>query len=389
MPRRKISEYRAKQIVTHAWEVSYTGWAINAGSPLNLDEIPEGDYVVKVDQAVKGRFKKGLVALHVSKYDLQGQIDNLKNKGFESFLIEPYFDHQSHDERYLSLARDITGLHLSVSTQGGVDIESQADSIETITINDATDWGQVATKTGIEQSYLQKLVAVFERNYFAFLEINPYVLGNGAPALLDLAVEVDDAGAFAATGWKTDDIRNPPRELSDEERTVAKLAETSPASFMLQVINPDGAVFLLLSGGGASVVVADEVYSAGRGNELADYGEYSGNPTAEETYIYAGAVIRLLLRSKAPRKVLFIGGAVANFTNIEKTFDGIIRVIDEYADQLREQNVKVFVRRGGPHQEAGLANMRRTLEKYDLLGDVYDQTTAIGDAISTALKEIE
>jgi succinyl-CoA synthetase beta subunit len=136
------------------------------------------------------------------------------------------------------------------------------------------------------------------------------------------------------------------------------------------LLNPDGAFFLLLSGGGASIVVADEVNNQGHGQLLANYGEYSGNPNAEETYLYTKQVLSLMLKSKAPRKVLIIGGGVANFTDISKTFKGVIQALSEVKVQMRKQNIKVFVRRGGPNEADGLAQMEKFLLREDLHGRV-------------------
>lgn len=391
MPRRKISEYQAKKIVTSQLNLPYSGWQIDYNNLAeNLSSIDQnGRYVVKVDQAVKGRFKKGLVVLDVSHGEIADKVEAMHQQGFDYFLVEPFTAHESADERYLSMSQTKAGMTISVSSQGGVDIESNPESVEANIVNKTTNWQSLAEKTGFSEQQLSALAQTFEEQYFTFLEINPYITNGGQLMLLDLAVEVDDAASLMVDGWTSDDVRTPPRTLTDEERTVAKLGENSPASFALQVINPNGAVFLLLSGGGASVTVADEVYSAGLGGELANYGEYSGNPTEEETFIYASSVLRLLLASNAPKKVLFVGGAVANFTSIVATFAGIIRALDEYADAMKQQGVKVVVRRGGPHQEEGLANIKRALEKYDLLGAVYDHRTPIGNAVQSALKEIE
>jgi ATP-citrate lyase beta-subunit len=386
MPRQKLSEYRAKKIVIGALGVAYDGWAVKTDAPKVTGHT---SYVVKVDQGVKGRFKKRLVLLEVPESQLSKSITKLRDKGFDSFLIEPYVSHTSADERYLNMRRDTSGITVSVSRQGGIDIEGQADSIETFKIDSKTDWSALANVSGIENEVIKTLVRTFETNFFTFLEINPYLVQDGSLTILDLAVEVDDAAQHLVDEWSADDLRTAPRSFSEQEKSVYHLNETSPASFTLQMIHPDGAIFLLLSGGGASVVVADEIYSAGLGKELANYGEYSGNPTLEETYVYASAVLSLMIASKAQSKVLFIGGAVANFTNIEKTFAGIIRAIDEYAEELKKQNVKIVVRRGGPHQKAGLDNIRRTLERHGLLGGVYDPRTSIGDAVNIAIKEIQ
>jgi ATP-citrate lyase beta-subunit len=390
MPRRKISEYSAKTIVAKAFGIPYAGWTVDSDDVDRQLEAIDGydSYVVKVDQAVKGRFKAGLVALEVEKQDLRVRIQEFVAKGYSTFIVEPFAKHEENEERYLSVTKDAKGLALHVSAKGGVDIESHAETIQSVIIDETVDWSDAAGRTGLTSDQLQTLVRIFNENYFVFLEINPYVVSGDSLKLLDLAVEVDDAASLLVSEWTTDDFRTPPRVLSEQEQAVTQLNETSPASFNLQMINPDGAFFLLLSGGGASVVIADEIYSAGYGKELANYGEYSGNPTREETRVYASAVVTLLLASKAPKKVLFIGGAVANFTNIEKTFAGIIDVIDEYAEKLASQHVKVVVRRGGPHQEAGLRNMQTALEKYGLLGAVHNQRTPIGDAVKGAIKEI-
>ena len=136
------------------------------------------------------------------------------------------------------------------------------------------------------------------------------------------------------------------------------------------------------------MVVADEVFNRGFGDKLANYGEYSGNPTSHEAYTYTVEVVKLLLASTSSQKVMFIGGAVANFTDIASTFTGVIKVIAEYADELNLQKVKVFVRRGGPRQEIGLAKMQSALEEYGLYGGVYDPTMSITGALDVALQEI-
>lgn len=381
MPRRKLSEYRAKQIVTTALDVPYEGWD-------NPDKLADGTYVVKVDQAVKKRFKNGLVGLKLSASEVKKWADQTREKGYEHFIVEPYREHDQSEERYLSLTRNGNGMHLTISSHGGVDIEDNADTLETITLDDATDWNTLAKKTRLSAEQLRALVDTYTKNYFTLLEINPYIVRDGVPHILDAAVEVDDAAALLVDAWGEEDLRRPPRVLSDEERTVAELAEKSPASFSFQLINPDGSLFVLLSGGGASVTVCDEIYSAGYGKELANYGEYSGNPTEEEAYIYTSAVLRTLLRSQAKKKALFIGGAVANFTDIAKTFAGICHAIDEYGEQLQKHGVHVVVRRGGPNQEKGLNNIRAVLDKYNLTAAVYDQTVTIDAAVKRLIEEV-
>jgi ATP-citrate lyase beta-subunit len=391
MPRRKLSEYRAKKIVTEALGVSYVGWSVSSTDQETvLSSIHGYDrYVVKVDQAVKGRFKKGLVLLDIAQDGLQQAVEQLKQAGYQSFLIEPYAEHAAADERYLSISHDRSGYHLSWSAQGGVDIESHQSSVETVELDAGVDWEKLAEQTAIASGEIKALLEAFKKDYFVFLEINPYVSDGETVQVLDSAVEVDDAGAYFTHAWAEDDIRHPKTgHATEEEVAIRNLDANSPASFNLSVLNPDGAVFLLLSGGGASVVVADEVYNQGYGRQLANYGEYSGNPNQEEAEQYTGAVLSLLLKSKAPKKVLFVGGAVANFTDIANTFAGVIAAIDAVAEQLHEQGVKVFVRRGGPRQEIGLAKIEACLQRHGILGAVHSPETALTDVVAEALKEV-
>jgi ATP-citrate lyase beta-subunit len=271
-----------------------------------------------------------------------------------------------------------------------VDIESNKEAIVTHLIDEKINWNSLAKHTKLSVKQLQSLVETFTKNYFVFLEINPYILSGEELIILDCAVEVDDAGSYFTDAWMSSDIRAPKSaQLTAEEHTVRILDENSPASFNLSVLNPNGSIFLLLSGGGASVVIADEVHNQGFGTQLANYGEYSGNPNTHETYLYTSEVLKLLLASSAKQKVLFIGGAVANFTDIANTFAGVIQAIDEYALQLAKQKVKVYVRRGGPRQEIGLAKIRTALEKHGLLGGVYDPSVILTDALGSALKELK
>lgn len=99
-------------------------------------------------------------------------------------------------------------------------------------------------------------------------------------------------------------------------RYIASLDAKTGASLKLTVLNASGRVWTLVAGGGASVVYADAIASAGYASELANYGEYSGAPSESQTFLYARTVLDLMLRApKHPEgKVLFIGGGIANFT---------------------------------------------------------------------------
>ena len=387
MPRRKISEYRAKNIINRLLGLEYSGWSV-------LDEsIPtdvKGErFVVKVDQAIKQRFKRGLIYLDVAKKEIPSKVKELSAKGFNSVLVEPYLQHEGATERYISFRREREGVVLSFSSKGGVDIEAHADSIES-GFYDTFDIDVVSSTTGISKDNLAALRQAFDDSYMSLLEINPYVvLADGTLRILDVAIEVDSSAELLVHNWDNSDVRTPAATLTPEELAVRKMDSESPASFNLEAINPDGAIFLLLSGGGASVVIADEIFTLGFGDALANYGEYSGNPNEYETETYANQVLSLLAKSKAKKKVVLIGGAVANFTNIKATFKGIVSALRANEALLKKQQVKFYVRRGGPQQAQGLKLIDAELRRLGLYGGVYGPSVSIPEAVANLVSEVE
>jgi ATP-citrate lyase beta-subunit len=391
MPRKSMTEYKAKAMMHDALQQTYVGWPIDTTQPLapQLAGI-DGKYdffCVKVDQGVKGRFKKGLVRLDISLLELEAQIETLSAEGFSQFIIEPMQRYEPEMERYMSLELMRSGTMLRYAQRGGVDIESHKDAIQEIRISDIDDWEKIAEDTAVPIEFLRRIIAIFTTNHLSFMEVNPYIVIDKDVHFIDMAIEADDAGMYFVDTWNEEAlVRN--QADTPEEEAVLTLGQKSPASFKFSVLNKNGSVFLLLSGGGASIVVADEAYKNGVGTALANYGEYSGNPNTEETYLYTKALLATMIRSKAPQKVLFIGGAVANFTDIANTFKGIIMALKEQSMMLQAQKVKVFVRRGGPRQEVGLAFMKKELEKMGILGAVHGPEISLTKAVQEAIAEI-
>jgi ATP-citrate lyase beta-subunit len=300
------------------------------------------------------------------------------------------YDHNSNQDKFISLEREREGIVVTYSAIGGINVEENKDHIKRKIFSLQTA-KKINEDLELPAEFIQKLIEAFEEYYFSFLEINPLVVVNGDVHILDLAVEVDDAAEFFVKGvWdRKDYIDTSVGKKTEEEKNIEILAQDSPASLKLNVFNPDGGIFLLLSGGGASIALADEVYNQGFGKELANYGEYSGNPNEEETYTYTKNILSLLLKSHATRKVLIIAGGVANFTDIRKTFKGVIRALAEKAQDMRAQHIKVFVRRGGPYQKQGLQHMKEFLEKEELYGYVAGPEMVLTDIVKKAIEQIE
>ena len=280
------------------------------------------------------------------------------------------------------------GIRILHAKDGGVDIEAHPEAVKQYVVATAADVPAVAGISGIPHAFLQQCIDVFDKSFFAFLEINPLVIADGQAHLLDAAVLVDNAGSFFTDAWNEADLVRS-KKLHPAEMRVEALAATTPASLKLSVINPDGALFFLLSGGGGSIVIADEAQLLGAGALIGNYGEYSGGPTRAETYLYAKEVIGTMLASKAPKKALVIAGGIANFTDMKSTFFGIVDALSEVAQTMRVAGIKVFVRRGGPNEVAALKVMREFLEKESLLGSVDGSEAIITKAVDDAIRFIQ
>jgi len=168
---------------------------------------------------------------------------------------------------------------------------------------------------------------------------------------------------------------------------IASLDAKTGASLKLTVLNSNGRIWTLVAGGGASVVYADAIASAGFTSELANYGEYSGAPTETQTYHYARTVLDLMLRGPIhPNgKVLFIGGGIANFTNVASTFKGVIRALREFAPVLLEHKVQIWVRRAGPNYQEGLKNIKAVGQELQLNMKVYGPEMHVSGIVPIAL----
>lgn len=387
MARVKISEYRAKRILLGD---SYKGISVRSDAKVKLPT--SGMWVAKVDQGVKKRFNQGLVAVNVTPAQAAQKFAEWQKKGFSQFLLEPFVGHESNEEQYLSLERVREGIRILYAGEGGIDIEEHPEKVENYIVANDKDVAKVASAlpsggqaAKIPQGFLRQLLDAFDKNYFAFLEINPLVVRGDDVFLLDAACLVDSAGDFFVDSWDESDIVKSSAKNPAELR-VEELQKTTPASLKLSVVNPDGSLFFLLSGGGGSIVIADEAQLEGAGRNIGNYGEYSGGPSREETYLYAKEVISLMLKSSAKKKALVIAGGVANFTDVQKTFAGIIDALSEFAPKLRTQKIKVFVRRGGPNEKAGLELMRSFLEKENLFGSIHGSGDVITSAIEDAIE---
>ncbi len=323
----------------------------------------ESPLVVKVDQGIKKRGKQGLVAVNLTTNQVITQIKQWSTLGWTSFIVVRFLPHESYEEHYLSLELVRTGWRLIWGDQGGINIEDNWDQTVTDTLSLNSPVAPFFLPTPV-QAILPSLLPVMRQSNLVFLEINPLVMIGSDLHPLDLAGLLDNTA-------KTTLTLVPDKDASELEIKVAALDAATPSSLKCRLVNKDGSIWMLLSGGGASLVLADEVADQGMGAELGNYGEYSGSPTTDDTQMYTSYILDAVLVSKAAKKVIIIAGGVANFTDVKQTFLGIIAAFKAKEPQIVEQGVKVFVRRGGPNESAGLKLMRDYLTEAGLLGSVH------------------
>jgi ATP-citrate lyase beta-subunit len=383
--------------------------------------------VVKPDQMFGKRGKNGLVLANVEledakawisghmgreatihrEFDAQGNATDAGVKGtLTHFIVEPMAPHEPDQEYYLAFTGHLRGDTVLFSTAGGVDVESIKDRLVSLDVPIGTDPDAFDFKTplqghidGVALEALTELVRACFKCYvelnFGFLEFNPLVVTDKEIIPVDVKARLDDTAAFICQElWGP--IEFPVsfgRSQTEEEAYIEALDDKSGASMKLTVLNPDGRVWTMVAGGGASVIYADTVVDLGYMDELANYGEYSGDPSTAETREYAKTILDLMTREKAEGgKVLIIGGGIANFTDVSTTFDGIIEALQEYAPKLKENDIRIYVRRGGPNYVQGLAKMREAAERLGLDMEIHGpemhMTAVIKEALKTLPKEV-
>jgi len=366
--------------------------------------------VVKPDQLIKRRGKNNLILVGANydqakewiqekskcpiiihgKFDANGKPAGNGTVGqLTHFIIEPMIPHTDSDECYLAIMSTKDGDTIMFYNEGGVnvgDVDTKATRLE-------VPIGTFPTSAEIEKKLLGKVTADRKNRLsgfiealfkfyadlnFTYLEINPIAVTKDSVIPLDLAAKLDSTAEFES-GSKWGNIEFPApfgRALTKEEAYIEDLDSQTGASLKLTILNPEGRVWTM-------VAITDLGYM----HELANYGEYSGDPSEEFTYLYAKTILDVMTRKANPKgKFLLIGGGIANFTDVANTFKGIIKALNEFQNKLQENKVKIYVRRGGPNYREGLCQMRILGEKLGVPIEVYGPETHMTTIVSMALK---
>ncbi|XP_076919578.1 ATP-citrate synthase alpha chain protein 1-like [Bidens hawaiensis] len=297
-----------------------------------------------------------------------------------TFIVEPFVPH--NEEFYINIVSDRLGCSISFSECGGIDIEENWEKVKTIFLPTGVSLNQeicaplVATlpleiKPVIEE-FIKSIYALFIDLDFTFLEMNPFTLVDGKPYPLDMRGELDDTAAFKNfKKWGNLEFPLPfGRVMSATESFIHGLDEKTSASLKFTVLNPKGRIWTMVAGGGASVIYADTV-------------------SEEEVLQYARVVIDCATADPdGQRRALVVGGGIANFTDVAATFNGIIRAMKEKEAKLKAANMHIYVRRGGPNYQKGLAKMRELGEQIGIPIEVYGPEATMTGICKQAIEYI-
>ena len=434
MAQRAIREYDGKKLFSKHWNEYFDGFhypfksvLVTSGDELRekakehgFEWLNQEPLVAKPDMLFGKRGKNDLVLFKVEKpgdvtlEDAAKWIDEKqshdvtllsgKHGRLTHFIVEPFTPHTQDQEYYIAATTVGEDDVLYMSAEGGMEVEEGWDEkVNEVRIPINMDEADIekAIRANVPEdipaenretfaSFAIQFFKFFRDMHFAYLEINPIVLIGNDAHILDLVARLDDTAGFLMKD-KWGDIEFPTafgmEDQSPEEKAIAEADSKSGASLKLTILNPQGRIWTMVAGGGASVVYADTIADLAGVKDLANYGEYSGGPTTGETEFYAETIFDLMTRYPDPRgKVLIIGGAIANFTDVAKTFTGIINALEKWADKLKEHNTKIYVRRGGPNYEKGLKDIKEAADRLGLDMEVYGPETHVTDIVRMAVE---
>ncbi len=354
----------------------------------------ESKLVVKAHEAIGGRFKLGLVKLGLNLEEADKAVREMIGKKIGTAEIKQVIiaEQLEHDEEYyISIHSNRYGSELLLSKYGGIDVEENWDKVqrldigidETPTKEQLTD---LAQRAGFEGEIAERVAKIAGRVQLCFenedaqsIEINPLVIRKSDMrfAALDAVMNVDWDARYRHADWDFKPVSEIGRPYSEAELQIMDIDSRIKGSVKFVEV-PDGEVALLPAGGGASVFYSDAVVA--RGGTIANYAEYSGDPPD-----WAVEALTSTICALPNIKHIIVGGAIANFTDVKATFTGIINGFRDSKEKGLLDGVKIWVRRGGPNELAGLEMMRKLAEEgFDI--HVFDRSMPLTDIVDMAMK---
>ncbi len=356
--------------------------------------LKKSKLVVKAHEALGSRFKLGLVKVDLDFKGAEAAAKEMLGRQVGSItvsqvIVSEMIPHK--DEYYCAVKSTREGTDILVANCGGIEVESNWDRVKRL----AVEVGQQPSEEALERlakgpgfhgplleemaELAGKMFTCFDSEDAQYLEVNPVVVREHEHDLiaLDAVTLLDGDAKFRHPDWNFAFAAEFGRAYSKHEMEVMAVDSKIKGSVKFIEI-PGGDTAMLPAGGGASVYYSDAVVA--RGGKLANYAEYSGDPPD-----WAVEVLTDKVCSLPGIKNIIVGGAIANFTDVKKTFGGIINGFRKAKAEGKLKDVKIWVRRGGPREKEGLDAMRALKDEgFDI--NVFDRNTPLTDIVDKALQ---
>lgn len=357
--------------------------------------LKKSKLVVKAHEALGSRFKLGLVKVGLDLKEAEAAAKEMIGRQVGSITVSQVIVSEMipHKEEYYCAVKSTReGTDILVANCGGIEVESNWDRVKRL----AVEVGQQPSEESLERlakdagftgstlkkmaEFAGKMFTCFDSEDAQYLEVNPVVLREQDHELiaLDAVTLLDGDAKFRHPDWNFAFAAEFGRAYSKHEMEVMAVDAKIKGSVKFIEI-PGGDTAMLPAGGGASVYYSDAVVA--RGGKLANYAEYSGDPPD-----WAVEVLTDKVCSLPGIKNIIVGGAIANFTDVKKTFGGIINGFRKAKSEGKLKDVKIWVRRGGPREKEGLDAMR-TLKDEGFDINVFDRNTPLTDIVDKALQK--
>jgi ATP-citrate lyase beta-subunit len=357
--------------------------------------LKKSKLVVKAHEALGSRFKLGLVKVDLDLKGAEGATKEMIGRHVGSITVSQVIVSEMipHKEEYYCAVKSTrTGTDILVANCGGIEVESNWERVNRVALEvgqqpSADALERLAKDAGFTGSLLKKMTdfagkmfTCFDNEDAQYLEVNPVVLReqDGELIALDAVTLLDGDAKFRHPDWNFAFAAEFGRAYSKHEMEVMAVDSKIKGSVKFIEI-PGGDTAMLPAGGGASIYYSDAVVA--RGGKLANYAEYSGDPPD-----WAVEVLTDKVCSLPGIKNIIVGGAIANFTDVKKTFGGIINGFRKAKSEGKLKGVKIWVRRGGPREKEGLDAMRALKDEgFDI--NVFDRNTPLTDIVDKALQK--
>ncbi len=358
------------------------------------DWLKNSKLVVKAHEALGSRYKLGLVKVGLDLKGAQAAAQEMLGRQVGSItitqvIVSEMIPHQ--DEYYVAVKSTREGADVLVASCGGIEVEANWARVKRLPVEvgdtppgealealakEAQFSGPMINKVA---GFAGKLFACFDNEDAQYLEVNPVVVreSDGELVALDAVTLLDADAKFRHSDWTFPFAAEFGRAYTGDELDVMAVDSKIKGSVKFIEI-PGGDTAMLPAGGGASVYYSDAVVA--RGGKLANYAEYSGDPAD-----WAVEVLTDKVCSLPGIRNIIVGGAIANFTDVKKTFGGIIAGFRKAKEEGKLNGVKIWVRRGGPREKEGLDAMRALRDEgFDI--HVYDRHTPLTDIVDKAIQ---